>query len=161
LIVHLWVGAVIEDDDRAVLLAAGAVLEGGLGTRTHLEVALEVPAISKSLLKSLAALCLPNHTNRPRSSIIIGPCSPAPSFTATKTYPGAVSSCAWVVTWTAAGLRSGRERKAHTPFGGTVEMFGSSQTFGVRKRLTFGLCKDLSFEVRSSRSQPIVCVNAR
>ena len=40
---HLWVGAVIEDGDRAVLLAAGAVLEGGLGTRTHLEVALEVP----------------------------------------------------------------------------------------------------------------------
>jgi hypothetical protein len=45
----------------------------------------------------------------------------------------------------AAGLRSGRERKAHTPFGDADETFGKGTTF----------------EVRLSSSQPTVFVNAR
>src|SRR5918995_401968 len=39
-IVHLGVGAVVEDGDGAVSVAPGVVLEGALGTGTHLEVAL-------------------------------------------------------------------------------------------------------------------------
>lgn len=56
---------------------------------------------------------------------------------------------------------SGRERNAHTPFGGAGEMLGRGQTFGVRKGLTLGVCKDVSFEVRSSIPQPTVLVKAR
>jgi hypothetical protein len=40
LIVHLGCGAVIEDGDRAVSLAADVVLKGEPGAGTHLEVAL-------------------------------------------------------------------------------------------------------------------------
>ena len=45
----------------------------------------------------------------------------------------------------AGGLRSGRERKAHTPFAGADEP----------------LAKGLTFEVRSRRSQPTTYVSAR
>jgi hypothetical protein len=45
----------------------------------------------------------------------------------------------------AGGLRSGRERKAHTPFAGADEPRG----------------KGLTFEVRSRRSQPTTFVSAR
>jgi hypothetical protein len=77
-------------------------------------------------------------------------------------YPGEVYSCACVVvTSTAAGLRSGRERKAHTHFGGSGEIVGKGQTFGVRKGLTLGVCKGFSFEVRPSSSQPTVFVKVR
>jgi hypothetical protein len=70
--------------------------------------------------------------------------------------------CACVVfTSTAAGLRSGRERKAHTSFGDGGKTLGKGQTFGDCKGLTLGACKDLSFEVRSSSSQPTVFVKAR
>src|SRR5829696_4535951 len=44
-IVHLGVGAVVEDGNGAVSLAPGGVLEGALGAWTHLEVAL-LPAES-------------------------------------------------------------------------------------------------------------------
>src|ERR687898_2122827 len=40
LFVHLGVGAIVEDGDVAVSLTPGVVLEGALGTWTHLEVAL-------------------------------------------------------------------------------------------------------------------------
>src|SRR5918997_2312514 len=42
-IVHLGVGSIVEDGDGAVTVAAGVVLEGALGTGTHLEVALLAP----------------------------------------------------------------------------------------------------------------------
>ncbi len=76
-------------------------------------------------------------------------------------YPGAVSSCAYVVTSTAGGLRSGRERKAHTPSSGEDETPGKGQTFGGCKGLILGVCKDLGFGVRPSSSQPTVFVKAR
>src|SRR5215208_5786789 len=63
-------------------------------------------------------------------------------------------SCARFATSTAAGRRSGRERKAHTPLGGTGETLGKGQTFGARGGLTFGSCRDLSFEVRPRSVQP-------
>jgi hypothetical protein len=69
--------------------------------------------------------------------------------------------CACVLTSTAGGMRSGRERKAHTPFGGADEALGKGQTLGVGKGLPFGVRKGLTFEVRSRRSQPTVFVNAR
>jgi hypothetical protein len=75
-------------------------------------------------------------------------------------WPGAVL-CVRAVTSTAGGLRSGRERKDHTPFGGADEALGKGQTFGARKGLTFGVCNRLIFEVRSSSLQPTVFVNAR
>src|SRR5215211_3062282 len=39
-VVHLGMGTVVEDGDGAVSLAASVVLEGALGARTHIEVAL-------------------------------------------------------------------------------------------------------------------------
>jgi len=57
-----------------------------------------------------------------------------------------------VVTSTAGGLRSGRERKAHTPSGGNG---------AVGKGLTFGVREDLTFEERSGVSEPTVPVSAR
>ncbi len=75
-------------------------------------------------------------------------------------WPGAVL-CVRAVTSTAGGLRSGRERKDHTPFGGADEALGKGQTFGVRKGLTFGVRKGLILELRSSSLQPNVFVNAR
>ena len=45
---------IIEDGDSPVCLAAGVVLEGGSGTRTHLEVAL-LPAESPHDLARLSA----------------------------------------------------------------------------------------------------------
>jgi hypothetical protein len=54
----------------------------------------------------------------------------------------------------AGGLRSGRERKAHAlPFGGADERLGNN--------LSFGVCKGLTFEVRSPGSQATVLANAR
>src|SRR5829696_1606783 len=103
---------------------------------------------------------LPNQTSCPWSSTIIGPCSPAPSFKAMKMYPEEVP-CTRIVTSTAAGLRSGRERKAHTPFGGAGGTLGKVQTLGVRKGLTLGACKDLSFVLRPSSWQPAVFVDVR
>src|SRR5215204_6236404 len=64
-------------------------------------------------------------------------------------------------TSTEAGLRSGRERKDHTPFGGAGETLGRGQTFGARKGLALGACKDVSFGVRLSSSRPTVFVKAR
>jgi hypothetical protein len=55
----------------------------------------------------------------------------------------------------------GRERKAHTPFGGTGETLGRGQTFGMRKGLTLGACKEVTLEVCSSSSQPAVFVRVR
>jgi hypothetical protein len=52
-IVHLGVGAVVEDGDGAVSLAAGVVLEGAPGTGTHLEIAL-LPAESPHDLATVA-----------------------------------------------------------------------------------------------------------
>src|SRR5215212_3854140 len=75
-------------------------------------------------------------------------------------YPGEVP-CARSVTSTAAGLRSGRERKAHTPFGGAGETLDRGQTLGARKELILGACKDVTLEVRSSSSRPTVFVKAR
>ena len=69
--------------------------------------------------------------------------------------------CARLVTLTAPGLRSGRERNSHTPFGGAGEMLGRGQTFGMRKGLTLGACKDVSFVTRPSSSRPTVFVKAR
>ena len=66
--------------------------------------------------------------------------------------------CACVVASRTGGLRSGRERKAHTPFGGVDEALGRGDTWGARKGLPFGV---LAFEVRSRRSQPTVFVKAR
>ena len=66
--------------------------------------------------------------------------------------------CAFVVTSTGGGLRSGRERKV---CGGADESLDKGQTFAVRKGLAFGVREGLTFEVRSSRSQPTVVVNAR
>src|SRR5215216_6555354 len=43
LYVHLGMGAVVEDGDGAVSLAPSVVLEGALGTGTHLEVAILAP----------------------------------------------------------------------------------------------------------------------
>src|ERR671910_1302161 len=43
LIMHLGMGAVVEDGNGAVSLAPSVVLEGALGTGTHLEVALLAP----------------------------------------------------------------------------------------------------------------------
>jgi hypothetical protein len=63
-----------------------------------------------------------------------------------------------VVTSTAGGLRSGRERKA---FGGADEPLDKGQTKGLRKGLALEVCIDLTFEVRPSRSQPTVFANAR
>src|SRR5918995_237599 len=40
LIVHLGVSSIVEDCDGAISLAPSVVLEGALGTGTHLEVAL-------------------------------------------------------------------------------------------------------------------------
>ncbi len=39
-----------------------------------------------------------------------------------------------MVTSTSGGLRSGRERKAHTPFAGADATFGKGLTFEVRPR---------------------------
>jgi hypothetical protein len=50
------------------------------------------------------------------------------------------------------GLRSGRERKAHTPSGGSG---------APGKGLTFRAREDLNFEERSGGSQPTVGVNAK
>src|SRR5215212_2844369 len=75
-------------------------------------------------------------------------------------YPGEVP-CARLVTSTAAGLRSGRERKAHTPFGGAGGTLGRGQTLGARKGLTLGVCKELSFMMRPSNSQPAAFVKVR
>ena len=58
-----------------------------------------------------------------------------------------------MATSTAGGLRSGRERKAHTLSGGGNGTPGKDLTFGVRE--------DLTFEERSGGSQPTVPVNAR
>src|ERR687897_789710 len=52
-IVHLGVGAVVEDGDGAVSLASGVVLEGALGAWTHLEVA-PLPAESPHDLAAVA-----------------------------------------------------------------------------------------------------------
>jgi hypothetical protein len=53
--------------------------------------------------------------------------------------------CACVVTSTAGGLRSGRERKADVPFAGAGETLG----------------KVLTFEVRPDSSQPTMFVRPR
>jgi hypothetical protein len=63
-----------------------------------------------------------------------------------------------VLTSTAGGLRSGRERKA---FAGVDELLDKGLTFGAREGLALGSCEDLPFEVRSSKSQLTVFVNAR
>ena len=57
--------------------------------------------------------------------------------------------------------RSGRERNAHTRFGSTGVPLARGQTFRVRKGVSFGLCRNLSFEVCSSRSQPTAFVKVR
>src|ERR671916_1873520 len=69
--------------------------------------------------------------------------------------------CVRAVTSMVGGLRSGRERKGHTRFGGADEALGKGQTFGVGKGLPLGARKGLTFEVRSRRSQPTVFVKAR
>src|SRR5918997_2942357 len=95
-----------------------------------------------------------NHTTSPRSSMIIEPPFPAPPFSgARKMYPAAVSSCASVATSTAGGLRSGRERNAHTP------PAGGDATPG--KGLILGVPEDLTFEDRSGGSQPTAFVSAK
>src|SRR5215217_7177197 len=53
LIVHLGMGAVVEDGDGAVSLAPSVVLVGALGTGSHLEVA-PLPAKSPYELSALA-----------------------------------------------------------------------------------------------------------
>jgi hypothetical protein len=93
--------------------------------------------------------------------MIMGPCCPLPNFGAIKMWPEAWA-CACVVTVTAGGRRSGRERKAHIPFEGPDEAFGAGFTFGVKDPpfggLAFGV---LAFGMRSRGSQPTAFVKAR
>jgi hypothetical protein len=63
---------------------------------------------------------------------------------------------ALLATSAAAGARSGRERKAQTPFGGTGETPGRGQTFGARKGLVFGISEDLNFRARPGSPQLFV-----
>lgn len=63
-----------------------------------------------------------------------------------------------LATSTTGGLRSGRERKDHTPFEGAGETRGSSRAIGTRKGLSLGVCKDSSFV---TRPEPFAALRTR
>src|SRR5918997_2336775 len=103
-------------------------------------------------LKSSAYRPFRNHTGRPLSSTINGPCCPRPNFGETKTLPGA-RPCARVLTATTGGSRSGRERKFHARPAGPDEAFGAGHTRGKSADPPpFGV---LAFETCSRGSHPV------